>query len=135
MSFVRLLTLSKDEVKSASLWRKYKVEAFKRLTMPLYNFVFALLALSAVLLGVYRRQGNSLRTCIIVGIGLLIQTLELAFDNMAGRNLWFLIFAVANIVIPIFIVHSLFKYEQRKKSHKKGLASLYLQGIHLKNML
>ena len=117
-----LLNLSKDKAPSEILWRKYKVEVFKRLTMPLYNFVFALLALSAVLLGVYKRQGNASRLYSVVGCALLIQTLELAFDNMANKNLWFLILAALNIIVPIYFVRILFKREQGKKFIKKGLA-------------
>ena len=116
-----LLTLPKNKAPSEPLWRKYKVEAFKRLTMPLYNYVFALLALSVVLLGTYSRRGNSGRVNFVVACALLIQTAELAFDNMSGKNLWFLILGVMNIVVPILIVHALFKRALGKKFIKKGL--------------
>ena len=125
-----LLTVSQDEVNNAPLWRKYKVEVFKRLTMPLYNFVFALLALSAVLIGAYNRQGDSVRIWCTVVLGIGVQTMELAFDNMAGKNLWFLILAVGNIFVPVLIVFSLFKRETGKKAIKKGLAIL-LMGVFL----
>ena len=117
-----LLQASKTKVSSDPVWRKYKVEAFKRFTMPLYNLVFALMALSAVLLGTYKRQGDSTRIYVVIGGALLVQTLELAFDNMAGKNLWFLILAVGNIVIPILVVRWLFRREKGKKFIKKGLA-------------
>ncbi|MGN0919229.1 MAG: LPS export ABC transporter permease LptF [Alphaproteobacteria bacterium] len=126
MGVWHLLTLPKDKAPTEPMWRKYKVEAFKRLTMPLYNFVFALLALSAVLLGTYSRRGHSGRINFVVGCALLVQTLELAFDNMAGKNLWFLILAVGNILIPVFIVRRLFHQELDKKSHKKGLAAVLI---------
>ena len=122
MGVWHLLMLPKDKAPTEVLWRKYKVEAFKRLTMPLYNFVFALLALSAVLLGTYSRRGHSGRINFVVGCALLVQTLELAFDNMAGKNLWFLILAVGNIVVPVLVVQKLFKRDQGKKFIKKGLA-------------
>ena len=116
-----LLSAEQSKVSSVPVWRKYKVEAFKRFTMPLYNFVFALLALSAVLLGTYKRQGDSVRIYTVVGCALLVQTLELAFDNMAGKNLWFLILALGNICVPVLVVRSLFHREQKKKRIKKGL--------------
>lgn len=119
-----LLTLPQDKAPSIPLWRKYKVEAFKRLTMPFYNFVFALLALSAVLLGTYSRRGNSGRVNLVVGCALLVQTLELAFDNMAGKNLWFLILVGGNILVPILITKKLFKREQGQESFKKKLSVL-----------
>ena len=119
-----LLTLPKSKVPSELVWRKYKVEAFKRLTMPLYNFVFAFLALSVVLLGAYSRRGNSGRINLVVGCALIIQTLELAFDNMAGKNLWFLILSAANIAVPLLIVRACFKRAQGKKFIKKGVLAL-----------
>ena len=56
--------------------------------------------------------------------------MELAFDNMAGKNLWFLILAVGNIFVPVLIVFSLFKRETGKRAIKKGLAIL-LMGVFL----
>ncbi|MBO7484115.1 MAG: LPS assembly protein LptD [Alphaproteobacteria bacterium] len=116
-----LLNLPKDKAKNIPAWRKYKVEAFERLFMPLYNFVFALLALSAVLLGTYNRQGNSGHINFIVGVALLVQTLELFFYKMTSKNLWFSILILLNVMIPIWIVLFLFKREQGKKFIKKGL--------------
>lgn len=121
LGFWHLLTTSQEKVSNAPVWRKYKVEVFKRLTMPFYNFVFAFLALSGVLIGAYKRQGDSFRIWSVVLLGVLIQTLELAFDNMAGKNLWFLILAALNIILPILIVKILFQREQRKKFIKRGL--------------
>lgn len=117
-----LLNLPKDKAKNIPTWRKYKVEAFERLAMPLYNFVFALLALSAVLLGTYSRQGNSGRINFIVGAALLVQTLELFFYKMTSRNLWYSILIIINIIVPVCIVLFLFKREQAKKFIKKGLS-------------
>ena len=116
-----LLNVPKDKAPNKTTWRKYKVEAFKRLTMPLYNFVFAFLALSVVLLGAYSRRGNSGRVNLVVLCALIIQTLELAFDNMASKNLWFLILAGGNIVLPLLVVRTLFKRNQGRKFIKKGL--------------
>ncbi len=125
-----LLTVPQDEVNNAPLWRKYKVEAFKRLSMPLYNLVFALLALSAVLIGTYKRQGDSFRIWCVVILGIGIQTMELAFDNMSGKNLWFLIFATLNILIPVLIIRAMFQREMGKGTLQKGLVT-FLLGIML----
>ena len=119
LPFMQLLTIKQDEAPNASTWRKYKVEAFKRLTQPLYCFIFALLALVGAVTGYYNRRGQPVRVNSVVGAALLIQTLALAFENISGKNLWGLILMILNILLPLWIMMGIFKKESGPKVPKK----------------
>ncbi len=112
LPFTYLLTVPKDKAIDAASWRKYKVEAFKRLTQPLYNFVFALLALVGVLTGYYNRRGQSGRVNFVVGAALLIQVFALMFENLSGKNLWAIFLMLLNIGIPVWIILRIFQKEK-----------------------
>lgn len=112
LPFMYLLTVPKEKVVDAATWRKYKVEAFKRLTQPLYNFVFALLALVGVLTGFYNRRGQSGRVNLVVVSALLLQVFALMFENLSGKNLWAIILMVLNIVGPVWIIYRIFQKEK-----------------------
>jgi LPS-assembly protein len=85
-------------------WRKHKVELVKRLVQPLYNLTFMFLVMFGVLMGYYNRRGQNLRVYMTVGAALIIQSLALAFENMSGKNLWFLILYVLNVFVPVLFV-------------------------------
>lgn len=119
LPFTQLLTMKRDEAPNESTWRKYKVEAFKRLTQPLYSIIFALLALVGVITGYYNRRGQPIRVNAVVGSALLIQTLALAFENIAGKNLWGLLLMTLNIVLPLWIMVGIFKKESGPKVPQK----------------
>lgn len=112
LPFMYLLTVPKDKVIDPATWRKYKVEAFKRLTQPLYNIVFALLALVGVLTGYYNRRGQSGRINFVVGAALLIQVFALMFENASGKNLWAMVLMLLNIVVPIWVIRRIFRKEK-----------------------
>lgn len=84
------------------LYRRYKVEAVKRLTQPIYNITFAFLAMF-ILIGYYNRRGQMGQINTIVGMAVLIQSLSLAFENLATKNLMFLPLMFLNFFIPIAV--------------------------------
>ncbi len=118
LPFLTLIQTSKEQAPSVQMWRKYKVEAFKRLTYPLYNFVFALLALVGILTGFYNRRGQSGRINSVIGCALLIQTASLAFENLSGKHLWAISLMLANIVVPLLVIKRIFRKEEGKKLPK-----------------
>ncbi len=115
LPFMKLLMMKQSEAPNASTWRKHKVEAFKRLTQPLYNFIFALLAMVGALTGYYNRRGQPIRINMVVISALLIQTFALAFENIAGKNLWGLVLMGLNLLIPLWIMMRIFKKENGPK--------------------
>lgn len=104
-SLGHLLMATRAGVPSHSLFRKYKVEAAKRLLQPLYNITFVFLAIFGVLAGHYNRRGQVGQINFVVGAALIVQSLALAFENMAAKNLLFLPLMVLNILIPAFIIY------------------------------
>ena len=101
-SLKRLLTARADDGKLTPLnYRKYKVEAFKRLTQPLYALAYAFIGLLTLLLGHYNRRGQSERIYLAVALVVLLQALALGFENLSDKNLWFLLLMAANFAMPI----------------------------------
>ncbi len=106
-SLGHLITTSKADAPSPALYRKFKVEAVKRLTQPLYNFTFVMLALFGILSGAYNRRGQMGRINFVVVMALLVQSLALAFENIAGKNLLFLPLMPLNIFLPVLLAYAI----------------------------
>ena len=113
MSLSQLLKTKSTEVSDQPTYRKYKVEAFKRLTQPLYTLLFLWLAAFGVLSGFYNRRGQSKQINTVIVAALLIQSLALAFENMAARNLWAMILMGANLFLPLIILYRVLFKEQK----------------------
>lgn len=126
MSLKQLLSTTPEEVNGPT-YRKYKVEAFKRLTQPLYNLVFLWLAAFGALSGFYNRRGQSKQVNIAIIAALLIQSFSLAFENIAVRNLWGLGLMTANLCIPLIVLYLvLFKEKKMGWIHLVALITLGL---------
>lgn len=113
MPLTQLLSAKSAEIADPPTFRKYKVEAFKRLTQPLYTLLFLWLAAFGVLSGFYNRRGQSRQINTVVIAALLLQSLSLAFENIAARNLWGLILMGANLFIPLVILYFVL-FKERK---------------------
>ena len=129
MSLKELWQKTPEEVGgNEARWRKHKVELVKRLTQPLYNITYLFLVIFGVLSGFYNRRGQVGRINMTVAAALVIQSLALAFENMAGKNLWFLILVVLNVFAPIlFLLH--FTRSKEKKLLKWFGVSLILFAV------
>jgi len=116
LSLGELWQAKKRDFSHKPLWRKHKVELVKRLIQPLYNLTFMFLIIFGVLSGFYSRRGQMGRVNVTVLAALVIQSLALAFENMAGKNLWFLSLVVLNVFTPLlFVYHIRIKKRLRKK--------------------
>lgn len=113
-----LIQVSKDEVNNPILYRKYKTEALKRITKPLYNITFMFLAIFAIFSPFYNRRGQMGRMNSIILFTLIVQSLALAFENLTAKNLWLCPLMFINIVLPIFIIMGITK-QQEKNQFKK----------------
>lgn len=101
-SLKRLLTVTPENSNLTPLqYREYKVEAFKRLTQPLYALAYLFVGLLPLLLGHYNRRGQSGRVYLAVGLVVLLQSMALGFENLSNKNLWFLLLMSANLLVPI----------------------------------
>lgn len=106
-SLTHLLTASQEQAESAAKYRKFKVEAMKRLLQPIYNITFVFLAMFGVLAGYYNRRGAVGQVNIVILTALIVQSLALAFENMAAKNLWLSPLMFINAFAPIFIVYAI----------------------------
>ena len=100
-----LLTASQKEVDTPAKFRKFKVEALKRLLQPVYNVTFVFLAMFGVLAGYYNRRGQVGQVNFVVLTALVVQSLALAFENMAAKNLWLSPLMFVNAFLPIVVVY------------------------------
>ncbi len=104
LPLLRLLTVrSTDPGITPGRFREYKVEAFKRLTQPLYSLVYLMMGLLPLLLGYYNRRGQNGRIYMAIFAVILIQSLALGFENLSEKNLLFLILMALNILLPLTV--------------------------------
>lgn len=104
-SLFHLISAAPTSGVSPVTFRKYKVEAMNRLIQPLYNLTFVFLAVFGVLAGYYNRRGQVGQVNSVIILALIVQSLALAFKNMATKNLIFLPLMPLNILIPILFVY------------------------------
>ena len=102
-SLKKLLSATADDNLTPLEYRKYKVEAFKRLSQPLYALAFSFIALLSLLLGHYNRRGQSERIYLAVALVVLLQAMSLGFENLSDKNLWFLLLMGSNLIAPIVL--------------------------------
>jgi len=79
---------------------KWLVEAQRRLTAPLTSVSYTLIALVAVLTGMFRRYGGVARPFVAVGTVTLLVALSLGVNNLAARNLALLPLIWVIILVP-----------------------------------
>lgn len=128
MPLKQLIQAQPNQVKDGPTYRKYKVEAFKRLTQPLYNLLFLWLAAFGVLSGHYNRRGQSRQINAVVIAAVLIQSLSLAFENIATRNLWGISLMGFNLLMPLVILYFVL-FKERKIGWIHLMLLLSLTGI------
>ena len=105
LSLKTLITTPASDKIAPATYRKYKVEALKRIIQPIYNFTFVFIALCGVLIGFYNRRGQMAQINGTVVLAIIVQSLALAFENMASKNLILMPLMVINVFLPILIVY------------------------------
>lgn len=84
-------------------YRRYKVELHQRLTSPLYNLGFALVAVASLLSGTFNRRGHTVNVLTAVGLMVAIQAAALGVSNLATARLAFVPAIYLNALLPIAI--------------------------------
>ena len=102
--------------------RRWVVEGNKRITTPLLNVVYALLACTGLLVGNFNRRGQFKIVSVSVTTMVIIQALDLSFGNLAAKNLFWLIAMYLNVFLPFLCCLFLLKFYtptffQKKKKH------------------
>ncbi len=91
------LSRSWDQQNRLQLW----AEGHNRITSPLYNLTFALIALVAFLTGPSNRRGRPLRISAAISAGLLVRLSGLYLQSLASQNAIFIYFQYA---VPIVVI-------------------------------
>ena len=90
---------------------RYILEGHRRLISPLFNLVMAMLACAGLLIGNFNRRGQTkIISCSIASM-VVIEALDLAFGNLCGKDLRFLVLVYLNLILPFAVcVYLLFFY-------------------------
>ena len=99
-SLSELFSVSDGDVGGGD-YRRFKVELHSRLSTPLYNLGFALLAACVLLTSSFDRRGQLAQVLTATGLMVAVQACALGISNMATGNLNFIPAIYLNAVIPI----------------------------------
>ena len=102
-SFEELINAFSNTSLSPTDQKKWYVEAHKRIVGPFLSVLYALLACCGILVSNFNRRGQTKTIAISLTAVVLIQAFDLIFGNLAAKNLYWLIFVYANILIPSII--------------------------------
>lgn len=108
--------------KEANRWI---VEGNKRITTPLYNIVFALLACTGLLVGNFNRRGQVKIVSMSVTSMVVIQALDLAFGNLAAKHIYLLPLVYLNLLIPLLVCLWLLRFYHPAYFHHKKRSSSF----------
>lgn len=102
-NLIELLNARDDKSLSEAEANRYIVEGHKRLINPFYNLLFSLLGCIGLIVGNFNRRGQNK----IIGLSILsmiiIQSLELVFENLSAKHIHFLFLLYINLFIPLII--------------------------------
>jgi len=102
-SLKELFFTPKDALPNLKTFRRFRLEGFKRLSLPFYNLSFMMIAAAGLLTGTFNRRGHNKRIVITVLIMAGVQILELGTENLCLRNLYFIPLLYVLSIAPIFI--------------------------------
>ena len=99
-TFAELMTSLHNPSLSPKDARRFFVEGNRRIISPLFNILFALLACTGLLIGNFNRRGQVKIISLSILSMIIIQALDLAFGNLAARNVCLLPLMYANLLLP-----------------------------------
>lgn len=99
-TFFELLQPDLNNPRDLESLHEFRVEIHRRLVGPLLAPVFALLALSCLLVGPADRRGQGVRIALAAGSVILVQGLFLAAFNWSRQSGWGLLVMYALVLVP-----------------------------------
>ncbi len=115
---LELLNSDEDKSLSEGEIRHYVVTGHKRLLNPFYNLLFALIGCLGLVIGNFNRRGQTKIISLSILSMVILQSLSLTLENLAAKNLGFLIGMYLNFAIPFALVTYLtFFYNPAKRKH------------------
>lgn len=105
-----LLTAASNPELTPKEVNRWIVEGNKRITTPLLNIVFALMACTGLLVGNFNRRGQIKIVSLSVGSMIIVQALDLAFGNLASKHLYWLPLIYLNLLLPFLLCIYLLRF-------------------------
>ena len=107
---------------------RYMVEGFRRILMPLYCFVYALIACTGLLVSNFNRRGQGRIITYSILFMVIVQACDLAFGNLTMKKLVYAPLMGLNFIVPFFTCFYLLVFynpaRKRKKVFDKGLVNV-----------
>jgi len=98
-----LLTLTVEDGVPAKLINRYKVEAHKRLTNPIYNLIYVLVAIIGLLVSAFNRRGQTKIVSLTVLTMILLQSIQLSGYSMVKNNVDLIPVIYSNTIVPLIL--------------------------------
>ncbi|MDO5386601.1 MAG: LPS export ABC transporter permease LptF [Pseudomonadota bacterium] len=98
-----LLNARSDKTLTEKQADRYIVEGHKRLVNPFYNLLFVLLGCVGLIVGNFNRRGQSKIISLSILAMVIVQSLELVFENLAAKHISLLFLLYANLLLPLGI--------------------------------
>ena len=102
-SIKELLDASDDPKTDKKQARAFRAEAHRRILSPLFNFIFALIACTGLLIANFNRRGQGKVITISILAMIVVQAFDMTFANMARKHEWMLVMMYVNCFLPLFI--------------------------------
>ena len=110
MSLRDLLASTPESVNDVKTYRRFHIEAHKRLAYPFYNLSFMLVAAVGLLTGAFNRRGHGARVTMTVLSMALLQIVILAVENLAMKNLAVVPLIYFLAFLPVVVCVFLLRY-------------------------
>lgn len=102
-SLKELFYTPQEDLPNLKTFRRFRLEGFKRLSLPFYNLSFMMIAVAGLLTGSFNRRGHNKRLVVTVLIMAAVQIAELGAENLCMRNLNFAPLLFVFSISPTFI--------------------------------
>lgn len=102
-SMRELLTTPESALPSKKIYQRFRLEAFRRLSLPFFNLSLMLIAATGLLTGTFNRRGHAKRITMTILTMAAVEIANLNAENMTMRNVAFapLLFIVSISPIPV----------------------------------
>ena len=97
---------------------RFLTEGCKRILMPFYNLIFALIACAGLLVCNFNRRGQGKIIMLSILAMVAVEAGDLLFGNMAVKKLYYIIFLFLNFFVPLFAcIYLLVFYNPAKRKN------------------
>ena len=122
LTLSELLLSYKDKSLTQAQMNRYVVEGIRRILLPLYNIIFALIACTGLLVGNFNRRGQGKIITLSIFMMVFVQAFDLFSGNLTLKHLHCGVLMFLNFVIPLFTCfYFLMFYNSARKRKRKNV--------------